>query len=632
MMNKTWLNKFYFGRIAKRWITTEKYDKVNSQIYALLESKKPLQEIIDTFNKELKLLKAEDSHQFKRRFGSVFDPTLKRLLLESLTKTDDKTSTLSIVESLQALDVVKPRYFLNVIRYLYRNKDYKTCFEYWVKYSAQNYKVDAKSSAIHKEILVLIINTYLLTTSDIDLQFLQKFLGTNDLSLLEVVESIGNNDNEQVMTKLQKLFVEFAKERPQYLKLNVGKIFSAYQLKSFYAFYKSTGKDGIDVDVLVTIMKKMDMFDQVPDSIEVFNDFKTVYKIGSEEYIKLCNQFLVSVSKLSGKNNMETVQALWNSYFENSLSEIPVSSYCALLEAIYNAGGINGLNRFWNYQLSEELKNNSVLTEIYLSILLNNPTTEVEIDEIIKKFKNIETVNLKCTIMLRIILDPKKTKEDFENFYIVNIGNNANEYLPKVVALKLYADYHYGKAKQESVFFPSVKRLTNDNLCVLEELVWIIPDKKVLHSLFNRFKHFRNSYFFQLFLKAEITRNNPDLKEIDNILQSYISEMKSQKRLSKLKETTSKFIEFIVSGMSKNKLPLDKMEQYLNLALSLNVKLSTSTKLSVAKRIMDLLESNLIPQEDLNIVRNLVFILIKVKWEFNEKTSQLIKKRLQIIL
>lgn len=632
--NKTWLNKCYNCQTTIRYLSTNDYVKLNNHLHGLIEARKPLEEVVNIFASKITVLKSEDKSHFRKNFGMVFDTTLKTLLLESLRKPSDSVSTLSILEKLKNLAVLKPRYFLDTIRYLYNNKDYKLCFEYWVKYSIENPKLDKMDMELHNEIIVLIINSYLLTNKQVSLQFLKKFLDCDNLPLLQVIESLSVNCNEGVMNNLKQLFTEFIKECPHYLEFEIDNIFSAYRLESFYHFYKNLNENDINVDILVATMKRMDSFGQISKNIEIFNDFKTFFKIGSEEYFKFCNQFLISVSKLTNKNKKSAVQAVWNTYYQNRFDpgQIPIFSHCSLLKAIYYTEGVLGLHAYWNNQLIDKLKSNTILTEIYMSLLLADLSNEIDTDKVMKQFQKIETIDLKCSLLLRTVFDPKKTKTDFENFYVTNFQYEIVGNLPKVKAIRLFANYYYTEEKEKFNFFPLSTKLVGQDLRILEELVWIIPDNNLLHKLFNRFKNFGNYYFFELFLKAEFVKENTNLNQVDKIFKTYLTKIKSYSHLTKNRKVLSKFMEIIIGGISKKDYCTDKMEQYLNLALSLKINLNTSTKLKILDRIMDYLRSGFVAEDDKKVLQFLVLTLVKVKWNFSQNDAKMIRKYLGIVV
>lgn len=617
-------SRFKEGRYMSN--TVKNILELNEKLSQEINNAGSLTESYNRFNNLI--LDFESKHnnpQIVSNGGSVFNntkflnSTLTRLFKQSLdTKQPAAVDPYQLLNDFCIHHLARPNHFYTLMRYYLTEKRYQDVLNLWVKYldtlSTFNVK---RFDFIHTGIQSYSIVAYLSLGGaqfKPDLKFLLEFLNVDDIDIVKVFERVkmskfGSNEHT---------WSHFTSIARQYLTLHLDEFSNKVrvetnplELDNMFKVYEKCVNDDFkpDAKVLSIFIDRFLACDSAPLAMKVFDSFKDVLT-SPEDKLALNNKLLFIVAHLGGKTaKKQMIQAVWNTYFKMQYFQkpIPAESYCALFLALRSCYQYQVLDNIWKYELTDEMKNDPLIKQCYLSCLLRDKKLEMTYKELLERLEKqgpIDYPELVKSILLKVILDPKTNKDQFMehwNKYQQVIESNND---PQFVAINILSQYRYAASKDE---FNFIETLTKEcgiqsKTLIIEQFVEIVPVIHPLRKLYQQFKQNDDPELTKMFITAEFTKPKGEVQIAESIVKDYILSVTAGLRdYSKINSQDKQKIKiildaFISSSARKHDEDIMTILKYISMADKWSIVLQNSTIYQIVIRLKKLDVSKLSPE------------------------------------
>ncbi|CAL9731513.1 meiotic sister-chromatid recombination protein 6, mitochondrial [Monosporozyma unispora] len=626
--------------------------KLNEQLSKEINDAGSLTESYNRFNNLI--LDFESKHNNSQMVGdgySVFNNT--KYLNSTLTRLFKRTlnsSQPTAIDPYQLLNdfcihhLARPNHFFVLMKYYLNEKRYQDVLNLWVKYLDTIPTFNVKQfEFIHLGIQSYTIIAYLSLGGaqfKPDLDYLLTFLNVKDLDIVRLYERVKMakfSSNEFTWTHFNTI-------ARQYLTLNLDEFVSnvkmetnPLELDSMYKVYEKCVNEDFkpDVKILTTFIGRFLATDSAPLAMKVFDSFKDVVTAPEDKLI-LNNKLLLIVAHLGGRSTKrQMIQAVWNTYFKMQYFETPIprESYCALFLALRYCQQYSILENIWNFELTDDLKQDPLLKQCYLSCELRDRKLDISYNEMLTKLSKqnmIDYPDLIKTILLKTVLDPKTNKDQFMeqwNKYKPIIESHVD---PEFIAINILSQYRYAASKDE---FNFVEILTQESgsqpkSLIIEQFIDIVPTIHPLRRLYQQLKQNNDSELTKMFIIAEFSKQSGDIQIADSMVKDYIfsitaglrdySKINSEDKL-KIKTVLDAFIDQCSRKYSEDIMTILK---YVQIADKWSIILQKSTIYHLIIRLTKLDVPKLSP-ETKEIVVNLLKRIQNKRYRFTLKPEDI---------
>lgn len=607
--------------------TVHPLSALGTKLIQELKEKKDISEIYTEFNNEILNFKKGSNGESRLQKSYGLNSFISRLIQSSIVSDNHyKVDPYEILNNVCDSQLARAVHFEIVMEYFLKNKAPEDVMSLWIKYLSlvtENPNIATTKSVWnpHRNIVALTTIAYLLLPNNIpNLEVLNQILQVNETNnmansrtpynnsipikfLAPMIHQKVNKEFQRTALKnLDALFIQYISKNNGWLKTELDETFDTKTLQFYYSSLKNSidvvPNDEIDALTIVGFMDKFVSLRRPDVAIQIYNDFKPVFKENPKGMLLLNDSLLVVVAELPAHTKLYKllrIQAIWNSLIASN-ETISANSYIKLFRGLVISRNLEELENIWENEVSNQLKKDKSVIEAYLNSILrlkkSLSLSDVH-DKLPKDLENIELINV---VLLKTVQQNNFNIDLFnkaytEYFSATKSKDNETRLLPDVetLAIKMLANYSSSSDKQNFNFLQNIgvnqKSNFNKLLKISENFISISSSIEPIRAFFVQIKEPVNSKKYKLFISAEFMKSDGSYKEAEALFKEYLdkSELNTNDKSALRAQFLRELLESLVGGFchisvrSHNLQYIGKIDEYYRLISEINVSVSKST-------------------------------------------------------